>query len=94
MRLLMLIVDETRKEELEVFLQRAGVGGYTEIPGALGFGTTGQRLGSGAYPRTSAVIFTFVAEDVVDSLVKQVRDYCADCGEHLRAVVWSAEAVL
>ncbi len=31
MKLLMLIVDEARKEELEVFLNRAGVLGYTEI---------------------------------------------------------------
>jgi len=94
MKLLMLIVDEARKEELEVFLQNAGVAGYTELPGALGFGTTGQRLGSSAYPKTSAVIFTFVAAELVDGLVTQVREYCADCGEHLRAVVWNAEAVV
>ena len=61
MKLLMLIVDETRKEELEVFLNRAGVLGYTEIQHAVGFGSTGLRLGSRAFPKTSAVIFTVIA---------------------------------
>ena len=47
-KLLMLVVEESRKEEMEVFLDRAGVLGYTEIPHALG--RTGawftcQRLG-------------------------------------------------
>ena len=94
MRLLMLIVDESRKEELEVFLTGAGVAGYTELAGARGFGTTGRRLGSGAYPKTSAVIFTFVEAERVDELVRLIREYCADCSEQLRAVVWSAETVL
>jgi hypothetical protein len=94
MKLLMLIVDEERKEELEVFLHRAGVTGYTELPGALGVGSTGQRLGSRAYPKTSAVIFTIVEGDVVESLVRQVREYCADCGERLKAIVWNVEQVI
>lgn len=94
MKLLMLIVDEDRKEELEVFLQRAGVAGYTELPGALGIGATGQRLGSRAFPKTSAVIFTVVEPAMVDSLVRQAREYCADCGERLKAFVWNVEQVL
>ena len=61
MKLLMLIVDEEKKEELEVFLNRAGVLGYTEIPHAVGVGSTGPRLGSRAFPKTSAVIFTVIA---------------------------------
>jgi hypothetical protein len=94
MKLLMLIVDEARKEELEVFLHRAGVTGHTEIPGAFGVGSTGQRLGSRAYPKTSAVIFTIVEPEVVSRLVQQIREYCEDCGERLKAIVWDVEQVL
>jgi uncharacterized protein YaaQ len=94
MKLLMMIVDETHKEELEVLLQRAGVEGYTEIPHTLGMGTTGQRLGSRAYPRTSAVIFTLVEEERVQALRDQVRAYCHDCGEKLKMFVWSAEEAM
>jgi nitrogen regulatory protein PII len=94
MKLVMLIVDEAKKEEVEVFLQRAGVAGYTELPHALGTGTTGQRLGSRAYPKTSAVIFTVVEAPVVDRLVAEIKAYCGDCGERLKIVVWSVEEVL
>ena len=44
MKLLMLIVDGDKKEEVEVLLGRAGVTGYTEIPGAVGKGATGLKL--------------------------------------------------
>ncbi len=94
MKLLMLIVDESRKEELEVFLNRAGVVGYTEIPHAVGVGTTGPRLGSRAFPKTSAVIFTVVEAAAVDTLVHDLKAHCEDCGEKLKAIVWGVEGVL
>ncbi len=50
MKLLMIIVDDGKKEELEVLLNRAGVAGCTEIPRATGMGTTGPRLGSRRLP--------------------------------------------
>ena len=93
MKLLMMIVDETHKEQLEILLQRAGVEGYTEIPHAFGLGTTGQRLGSRAYPKTSAIIFTLVEEERLQALREQVRAYCRDCGEKLKMFSWNAEDV-
>ena len=92
-RLLMLIVDESRKEELEVFLNRVGVVGYTEIPRAIGFGTTGPRLGSRAFPKTSAVIFTVLSVEALERLRGELREYCRDCGERLKMIVWGVEEV-
>jgi hypothetical protein len=94
MKLLMLIVDEAKKEELEVFLNRAGVVGYTEIPHALGVGSTGPRLGSRAFPRTSAVIFTVIEAEALAGLVRDVKAYCRGCGEKLKMVVWGVEEVV
>ncbi len=94
MKLLMLIVDESRKEELEVFLNRAGVVGYTEIPHAIGVGETGPRLGSRAFPKTSAIIFTVVEAAAADGLVRDLKEYCRDCGERLKIIVWGVEDVL
>jgi hypothetical protein len=94
MKLLMLIVDEARKEEIEIFLNRAGVVGYTEIPHAVGVGTTGPRLGSRAFPKTSAVIFTVVEAAAVDALERDLKVLCEDCGEKLKAIVWGVEGVL
>jgi hypothetical protein len=95
MKLLMLIVDDTKKEELEVLLgQSEGVLGFTELPNAVGSGRTGPRFGSRAFPRTSAVIFTVVTEEARDRLAEEIRAYCRDCGEHLKMVSWSVEEVL
>ena len=54
-RLLMLIVDESRKEELEVFLNRVG--------------------------------------EALERLRGELREYCRDCDERLKMVVWSVEEV-
>jgi hypothetical protein len=94
MKLLMLIVDDEKKEQLEVVLNRVGVIGYTELPRATGVGTTGPRLGSRAFPRTSAVIFTVLAEETLEQVVGEIKGFCRDCGERLKMVVWGVEEVL
>ncbi len=91
MKLLMIVVDETKKEQLEVVLEEAGVAGYTELSRAAGSGSTGPRLGSRAFPRTSAVVFTFVPDEALDPLRDRLRSFCADCGERLRMVAWDVD---
>jgi hypothetical protein len=94
MKLLMMIVDESKKEELEVLLGRVGVRGYTELPNAVGVGTSGPRLGSGAFPKTSAVVFSVVDDGAKTELVRQIREYCTECGEKLRMIAWDVEELL
>jgi hypothetical protein len=94
MKLLMLIVDGAKKEELEVLLNRAGVVGFTEIPNAVGVGTSGPRLGSRAFPATSAIIFTVLEETALASLVADIKEYCRECDERLKMIVWGVEDVL
>jgi hypothetical protein len=93
MKLLMLIVDDSKKEELEVLLNRAGVVGYTEFPRAIGQGATGPRLGSRTFPNTSAVIFTVLEETALAQLTADIRSYCRECNERLRMIVWGVEEV-
>ena len=94
MKLLMIIVEDSHKEEVEIFLQRAGVDGYTEIPGATGMGVTGPRLGSGAFPKTSALIFSVVDGDDVGRLKAALLDFCAVCGEKIKMLALDAEEIL
>ncbi len=94
MRMLMIVVDEGRKEELEVLLRKAGVSGWTEIPGVHGMGTTGPRLGSAAFPKTSAVLFTIVEDERARSLAADLKAYCHDCGERLKMASWAVEELL
>lgn len=92
MKLLMIIVEESCKEQVEVVLGREGVRGFTEIPGAAGMGATGPRLGSAAFPGTSAVILTLLEDGEVKRVGDAVRAGCAAPGRaHL--ITWTAEAL-
>jgi hypothetical protein len=91
MKMLMIVVDETRREQLEIALEESGVAGYTELSHATGAGTTGLRLGSRAFPRTSAVVFSLVADESVAPLREKLRALCEDCGERMRLVAWEAQ---
>jgi len=93
MKMLMIIVDESKKEELEVFLNHSGVDGYTEVAHAAGMGTSGLRLGSSAFPKTSALIFTMLTAEALQKLQEGADQFCATCGEELRMVAWDAEVL-
>jgi glyoxalase family protein len=67
---------------------------HPEIPGAMGVGETGPRLGSRAFPRTSAIIFTVLAAEALDRLVADLKSYCAECGERLKMLVWGVQEVV
>lgn len=94
MKLLLAVVEGSHKEEIETLLQRAGASGYTEIPNALGVGMTGPRLGSRAFPKTSAVIFSAMEDDALVRLREEIRTYCESCGERVKLFALSAEEVL
>lgn len=94
MKLLMIIVEDSHKEEVEVFLQKAGVPGYTEISHAVGTGATGPRLGSRAFPKTSALILSIVDEDLLARLRDELRSFCKDCGDRVRILVLGVEEML
>lgn len=93
MKMLMIIIDESKKEELEVFLNHSGVEGYTELSHAAGMGSSGPRLGSRAFPKTSAVIFTMLSEEAVARLIKGIDEFCANCGEKLKMISWDVDVL-
>lgn len=88
MEMLMMIVDSRVREELETFLTREGVHGYTEIPDAHGLGQSGPRMGSAAYPETSSVILTTVDSARLAQLTARLREYCGECHERIHLVHW------
>jgi hypothetical protein len=94
MKMVMIVVDEARKEELEVVLERAGVAGYTELSRASGRGSTGPRLGSRAFPGTSAVIFSILPRGRLAGLAATLREFCEDCDMRPKVVAWDVEEVL
>ena len=93
MKMLMIIIDESKKEELEVFLKRSGIDGYTEISHAAGMGSSGPRLGSRAFPRTSAVVLSMVNQEDLDRLSRSIDEFCSSCGEELKVVSWDVDVL-
>lgn len=94
MKMLMAIIDSSRKEELELVLQRAGVQGWTELPHVHGMGSTGPRLESAAYPGSSAIIQTLVEAERLPALVETILSYCGQCREHIKLLHWDVTVVM
>ena len=67
MKMLMILAGTECREKVELALERAGVAGYTEVE-ARGVGATGRHLGSAAFPKTSTIIMSFVADEDVPKL--------------------------
>ncbi len=93
MKMLMIVVEDSKKEELEVFLERSGVHGYTEVSHAAGIGSSEPRLGSSAFPRTSAVVFSVLSEEALERLLRAVEEFCSDCGADLQMVAWEVDVL-
>lgn len=87
-KLLMVIVDDRRKEELELVLRKAGVEGYTEIPRVHGFGTTGEKMGSAVAPDTNSIIFVLTDDERLGGVVETIKHYCSACSQHIRMMHW------
>lgn len=68
MKLLMIILDETLRDEVEAVLEKSGVSGYSEIPMVLGEGTTGKKLSSRLHPGANSIVFTIVEDERLDAL--------------------------
>jgi hypothetical protein len=93
MKLLMIILEAGHAEDLEAFLDRCGVTGYTEVAPVRGRGRSGPRLGSGAFPRTSALVFTMVDDETLGELEAGLDGFCGECGERPRLITWTADEV-
>ena len=92
-RLVLVFADDTLKEQVEIVLREAGAAGYTEISPAVGVGATGSRLGSGAFPGSSAVILSVMAPEVHARAVPRLAELCRRADQRVRAVTWEVEEI-
>lgn len=96
MKLLMIMVDADRREDVEKLLDRYEVSGHTEIPNVLGKGESGRKLGSRAFPGSSTLFFTVVPRDTYEALCGELKalDAKSDPDEGLTVFKLNAEKVV
>ena len=94
MKMVMIVVEHSRRERVEAALQERGVTGYSEIPTVYGAGATGLRFGSSAFPGSSSIILSVVEDGEAEALLKAIDASCADCRQAMHFVVWGVEKVV
>lgn len=92
-RMMVIVVDADVRGEVEVLLRKAGAHGYTELGPAVGWGDTGPRLGSGAFPGTSAVLFTVLDAEAESQVRIALAGFEEDESRRVRAYAWTVEEV-
>ena len=93
MILAVIAVDRERQDEVIAVLERAGVRGYSIIPGVLGKGETGMHLGTRAFPGDNAMIIALVSLDQLEDAREALRALEADLrpGQGLMAIGLDAQ---
>ena len=72
MKLIMIVVDADRGEEVEAILHNARVAGYTELPTVLGKGETGRKQGTRAFPGSSTMYLVAVPAPQANVIVSEL----------------------
>lgn len=92
-RLMLIVVDTALRGEVEALLRKTGVHGFTEIAAAAGWGATGMKLGSGAYPDTATLLMTALDRAAEERVRVALAGYEEAGGRRVRAYAWDAEEV-
>jgi len=97
MKLLMIILDQSVRDEVEAVLDRRGVRGYTEIPMALGEGLTGKKLSSRLHPGANTIVFTVIPAEQLAAVRSDLLAACSgnasdpDCPKPVHIIVLNVE---
>lgn len=75
MKMLMIIVPESRRDEIRGIVNEHGVHSYSEFKHVTGEGATGKRLGSRIGLEESAIVFTVVPGDKTQELLAVLREF-------------------
>lgn len=96
MKLLLIICARERADDLRAWLTREGIHAWTELPQALGEGTTGLHLDNRLFPGASALFFLTLPEERLADMTGRLRALAAGFrpGEGLRAFALPAESLI
>jgi hypothetical protein len=96
MKILLIFVDADHAADVEGLLDASDVPGYSRFPDILGKGVSGRKLGSRAFPGSSALFFVALPEGTCAGLCDDLERLRAAKGpeEGLRAFVLEADEVV
>jgi hypothetical protein len=95
MKLLVVIVDHQRLEDLLAVLRRSGITGYSVVPSVFGAGETGRHLGTRAFPGENTMVFALVSKLEFEGLRAELQRFGEGlgAGEAFKVMGLDAEAL-
>ncbi len=75
-KMLMIIMDENLRDDVEVVLERHGIEGFSEIPTVLGEGRSGKKLDSRLHPGANSIVFSIVPASVAQTVKEDLLHSC------------------
>ena len=93
MKLVLVLCDTSRSQEIMKLQESHGATGYTEVPMVLGAGATGKRMDSRAWPGRGCMLFTLVERVKADGLIDTLKGFHGSLqeGEGFRIFSMDAE---
>lgn len=96
MKLMMILVPSECLQVVQDLIERHEIHAYSEIPNVLGAGRGGRKLGTRAFPGTSAMLLVITEKGGADALISAIKQFAKEtkCSSGIRAFAVPAEAVL
>lgn len=77
MKMLVVVVEKARQEELLTLLREHGVSGFSVIPSVFGHGETGSHFGNRVFPGENTMIIALISRTALDALSQLLRTFAA-----------------
>ena len=96
MKMMMVLVPSECLHEVQDLIEQHEIHAYSEIPNVLGAGRGGRKLGTRAFPGTSAMLLVLTESSGAEALIEAIKVFAGerDCSSGIRAFAVPAEAVL
>jgi len=92
MKLLTILCDQSRGQEMTNLLESHGVHGYTQIPMVHGSGITGKRMETRAWPGSGCLLFALIDNEKIAKLIPVLKKFKEQLLKSEGFMVFSSEA--
>jgi hypothetical protein len=90
-RMMVIFVDASHADDVTAILEDCDLTGYSQLPGILGKGLTGRKLGSRAFPGSSTCFLAAMSAECATQLTKRLEDLRESRGAEEGLKLYSVE---